>query len=102
MMRNALIDHVRAKRSNKRSHHKVELLTNIPDAVQMDVEDLVAAMDRLAQIDAERAHIVEMRYFGGMAIKDIAIVLDISESTVKRRWEAARLWLFDALEQASA
>ena len=39
-----------------------------------------------------------MRYFGGMEIADIAVVLKLSESTVKRRWAAARLWLFEALQ----
>jgi RNA polymerase sigma factor (TIGR02999 family) len=97
MMRRALVEHVRAKRRNKRDHQKVELITNIPDAVNADLEDINTALDDLAKIDRERAEIVEMRYFGGMEIADIAVVLNLSESTVKRRWQAARLWLYEAL-----
>lgn len=102
MMRRVLIDHIRAKNCNKRAHHKVELQTNVADAPDIDFEELNDALDRLALIDAERAQIVEMRYFGGMEIGDIAIVLALSESTVKRRWNAARLWLYDALERKAA
>ncbi len=52
-------------------------------------------------IDPEGADIVEMRYFGGMDIVDIATVLGLSESTVKRRWNAARLWLLEALTDSA-
>lgn len=97
MMRRALLDHVRSKRRLKREHEKVELHTGIGGEPDMELEALNAALDRLAVIDRERADIVEMRYFGGMEISDIATVLDTSESTVKRRWTAARLWLLDAM-----
>ncbi len=51
------------------------------------------ALKDLAEIDAERAQIVEMRFFGGMSTGDIAIVLGVSEPTVKRRWASTRAWL---------
>ena len=98
MMRRALIEHVRAKGRNKRQHQKVELKTNLPDVANADLEEVNEALDQLARIDRERAEIVEMRYFGGMEIADIAVVLKLSESTVKRRWQAARLWLYEALQ----
>jgi RNA polymerase sigma factor (TIGR02999 family) len=98
MMRRALIEHVRAKRTDKRRHQKVELMTNLPDAPNADLDDVNDALERLGRIDPERAEIVEMRYFGGMEIADIAVVLKLSESTVKRRWQAARLWLYEALQ----
>lgn len=98
MMRRALVDHVRAKRADKRYHQKVSLITNLPGAASTDLEEVNDVLERLAQIDPERAEIVEMRYFGGMEIADIAAVLKLSESTVKRRWQAARLWLFQALQ----
>lgn len=98
MMRRALIDHVRAKRRAKRDHRKVELHTNIPEVGNIDLEEINDALEALGRIDKERADIVEMRYFGGMEIADIAVVLRLSESTVKRRWQAARLWLFEALQ----
>lgn len=97
MMRRALIDHVRAKRRGKRAHHRVELHTGIPGEQNVDLDELDFALERLATIDPVRAEIVEMRYFGGMPLCDIARVLSLSESTVKRRWNAARIWLFEAL-----
>jgi RNA polymerase sigma factor (TIGR02999 family) len=97
MMRRALIDHVRSRGRLKREHQKVELTTGIAGEPDLELESLNEALDRLASIDRERADIVEMRYFGGMEIADIAIVLGLSESTVKRRWNAARLWLLEAL-----
>jgi RNA polymerase sigma factor (TIGR02999 family) len=98
MMRRALVEHVRAKRRGKRDHQKVELVTNIPDAVNANLDEINDALERLSRIDRERAEVVEMRYFGGMEIADIAMVLGLSESTVKRRWQAARLWLYEALQ----
>lgn len=104
MMRRALLDHLRAKRRNKREHQKVELHTGIYGAADIGadigVEALSDALDDLAKIDRERAEIVEMRYFGGMEIAEIAAVMGCSEATVKRRWAAARLWLLDALSEA--
>jgi RNA polymerase sigma factor (TIGR02999 family) len=97
MMRRALLDHVRSRKRLKREHQKVELTTRMADEPNFELEDLNQALERLAAVDAERAAIVEMRYFGGMEIADIAVVLDLSESTVKRRWNAARLWLLEAL-----
>lgn len=97
MMRRALLDYVRAKRADKRAHEKIALSTGIHDEPDLEVEALNAALNRLAIIDHERADIVEMRYFGGMEIADIAVVLGMSESTVKRRWNTARIWLLEAL-----
>lgn len=97
MMRRALIEHVRAKGANKRRHQKVELMTSLPDVANVDLLEINEALTALARVDPERAEIVEMRYFGGMEVADIAVVLSLSESTVKRRWQSARLWLYDAL-----
>ena len=97
MMRRALLDHVRHRRANKREHERVELTTRIAGAPPLELEELCDALDRLAAIDPVRAEVVEMRYFGGMDIPDIAAVLGLSESTVKRRWQGARLWLLEAL-----
>jgi len=97
-MRRVLVDHVRAKQSDKRYHQKVTLTTRIKQERVFDLGALDAAMARLSVIDRERADIVEMRYFGGMSLKDIADVLNLSEATIKRRWVTARAWLVDAME----
>ena len=49
-------------------------------------------------IDEEKADIVELRYFGGLSLDEIAIVKNLSKSTIKRSWRVARLWLLDSLE----
>ena len=48
-------------------------------------------------LDAQLAELVEMRYFGGMTVEDVAHATGMSEPTVKRRWQVARSWLLDAL-----
>jgi len=99
LMRRALIDHARKRRAGKRAHHRVELTTKLPEDPRLDHEELNAALERLAAVDPVHADIVEMRYYGGLSLADIALVLGISESTAKRRWGAARLWLFQALDE---
>lgn len=97
LMRNILVDHARAKQSDKRRHAKVELCTNVEGEQRFDLRSLDSALLRLGAIDPQLMELVEMRYFGGMTIADIAIVFGLSEPTVKRRWQTARAWLTDAL-----
>lgn len=101
-MRRVLIDHARKKNSNKRQHQKVTLISRFGasgvDRLELDV--LEKALIRLSLIDAEKVEIVEMRYFGGMTLEDIAEVKNISLSTVKRNWRVARAWLLNALNEA--
>lgn len=98
LMRNILVDHARARNSNKRLHNKVELNPELDGEQRVDLIALESALLRLGAIDAELAELVEMRYFGGMALGDIACVTGLSEATVKRRWRVARASLADALE----
>ena len=97
MMRNILVDHARLRSADKRRHNKVELCTNIDREERVDLNALDAALIRLGAIDSKLAGLVEMRFFGGMTVADIATVMGGSEATVKRRWSAARAWLADAL-----
>lgn len=97
MMRNILIDYARGKLSDKRHHHKVELTTRVHGAQRLDLNSLESALIRLKAIDEGLMELVEMRYFGGMTIEDIAVVSGLSEATVKRRWLTARAWLADAI-----
>lgn len=97
MMRHILVDHARMKSSGKRRHARVELCTAIDGEQRFDLIQLESALIRLSAIDAQLTELVEMRYFGGMTIADVAIVTGWSEPTVKRRWQTARAWLADAL-----
>jgi len=101
-MRRVLIDNARKKQSDKRQHHKVTLITKVAgagmDKIELDV--LEKSLIRLNVLDADKAEIVELRYFGGMTLEEIAEVKGISASTVKRDWRAARAWLLASLNEA--
>ncbi len=97
-MRRILIDHARKRNSDKRAHKKVTLLTRFEGAPQrLDLDALDKAMIRLKAIDEDKSTIVELRYFGGLSLAEIAEVLGTSESTVKRQWRVTRTWLTDTL-----
>jgi len=64
----------------------------------IDVDALDQALTRLAAFDPEQARIVELRYFGGLTVEEVAEVVGVSPATVKRQWAMARAWLKRALE----
>jgi RNA polymerase sigma factor (TIGR02999 family) len=106
IMRRILVDHARRRRRNKRGSgvavvpldHTPDPAGRAPDA-GIDVEALDEALDRLAELDARQARIVELRYFAGMTVDEISAVLNVSPGTVKRDWTVARAWLFAALRE---
>lgn len=101
-MRRILIDHARKKKSDKRHHHKVTLVTRVEGASQrFDLDLLEKALIRLSVIDPDKVEIVELRYFGGMSLQEISEVVGTSESTVKRQWRVARAWLLDAMTEGA-
>jgi RNA polymerase sigma factor (sigma-70 family) len=63
----------------------------------IDVLDLDAALSRLASFDARKSRVAELRFFAGLTVDEIAGVTGVSPATVKRDWQVARAWLFDAL-----
>jgi RNA polymerase sigma factor (TIGR02999 family) len=97
MMRHILVDHARARSSAKRRHVRVEICTDIDGEQRFDLASLEPALIRLGAMDEQLMEIVEMRYFGGMSVGDVAAVTGLSEPTVKRRWQVARAWLTDTL-----
>jgi len=104
MMRRVLIDHARRKDTDKRQHQKVTLITQIIGGANetVDLLNLEQALIRLQVINPERANIVEMRYFGGLSLEEIAEVLGVSTSTVQRAWRASRAWLRTAISDMSS
>jgi len=100
-MRRVLIDLARARRTAKRGRDAVHvpLDTSLP-APQSPAVDLLAldeALVALAQLDARKAEVVELRFFGGLTNEETAAVLLISTDTVLRDWKLARAWLFRRL-----
>ncbi len=104
LMREVLVDHARRRQSIKRDGgERVTLFTNLPaQGQELDVLDLENALQRLEAIAPDKARIVELRYFGGLSIEETAEAMDLSPATVKRHWQIARIWLFDALSGGDA
>ena len=103
MMRRILVDHARAANAEKRGGDKV--FVPLENAMAAAIEfpahllDLHRALERLAQVDQHRAHIVELRFFGGLSVEEIAEITGVSPRTVDRQWRAARAWLSRALAE---
>lgn len=97
VMRQVLVDHARKKLTEKRRHEQVTLVTAIAEDPPIDLIELDLLMEELGQIDPERVRLVEMRFFGGMTIEEIAEATGSSPATVKRRWTATRAWLYHRL-----
>jgi RNA polymerase sigma-70 factor (ECF subfamily) len=98
MMRRILVDHARRKQAFKRDGFIGEPLTlsNVADPAggeDVDVLSLHEALSDLAALDARQAEVVEMRFFGGLTIDEIATAIDMSPATVKRELTTARVWL---------
>ena len=97
-MRRVLVDHARRVNAAKRAGIKVSLESALA-CVEKSAELLLLheALDRLATWDARQAQIVEMRFFGGLSLEEIATALGICVRTVKRDWNLARAWLYGEL-----
>ena len=97
VMRHVLVDHAREKAAQKRggTRQRVPLADDVALSPERE-EDILAldeALNVLAEVDEQRATVVELRFFSGMTVKEVAHVLGVSESTVGREWAATRLWL---------
>jgi RNA polymerase sigma-70 factor, ECF subfamily len=102
-MRQILVDYARSRNYAKRGAgaQKVSLDETAILAKDRAVE-LVAlddALQSLAAIDLRKSQIVELRYFGGLSVEEIAEVLEISPATVTRHWNAAKVWLMRAISK---
>lgn len=103
-MRRILVDHARRRDAAKRMDGGVRVvLDDVLDTLQGPLPDerllaLDEALTRLEALDPRQARVVELRFFAGLPIEDVAATLDVSPGTVKREWAAARAWLYDALQ----
>ena len=106
MMRRILVDFARDRQYLKRGGGalQVSLSEAAGFAVHRDT-DLVAldeALTTLAEIDARKVKIVEMRFFAGLSVEEVAEVLKVSKETVMRDWRLAKVWLLRELEREAA
>lgn len=97
ILRQAMIDAIRQRRARKRQAPDVAIAGMDSDP-GFDVEALDAALVRLEAVSPDMARLVELRFFVGLSVPEIAKLWQESESTVKRRWKAARLWLASELQ----
>lgn len=102
LMRNILVDHARKNIADKRGGDGYKLsLCDIPDLAKEKDLDLIAlddALTILSTIDPQQSRIVELKYFAGLDMEEIAEVLSISTATISRDWKIAKLWLLHQLD----
>jgi RNA polymerase sigma factor (TIGR02999 family) len=104
LMRQILVDYARARLAKKRDGGcRVTLVEDLAVAEPGEIDVLAVddALSRLAALDAQQARVVELRYFGGLSIRETSQALGISEATVKRDWATARAWLHREIESVS-
>jgi len=101
LMRRIMVDHARARHALKRDAGAIRVTLDETALVTEErAEELLAldeALEKLAEFDRRRCEIVEMRYFGGLTIEEIAEVLKVHPNTVMRDWKAAKAWLYAEL-----
>ena len=102
VMRNILVDHARSRQAAKRGgeQFRVSFDSDRQGSTDSGIKFLAVheALERLAIFDAQKAQIVELRFFGGLSIEEAAEVLGIGHATVERDWKLARAWLKRELE----
>jgi len=109
IMRRILVDSARARLSARRGghlqredHSDAPDLDQLPDLSSHRDGELVAiheALHDLAVIDARKARVIELRFFGGMSVDETAVVLTVSPQTVMRDWKLAKAWLTRELKK---
>ncbi|MEO7659743.1 MAG: sigma-70 family RNA polymerase sigma factor [Pyrinomonadaceae bacterium] len=97
VMRNILVDHARKHQAEKRGGENRKL--SLDEAIEfyrerdLNLVELDEALTNLEALDPDQSRIVELKFFGGLKIDEIASLLDVSEATVNREWHKAKMWL---------
>ncbi|CAN5407409.1 sigma-70 family RNA polymerase sigma factor [soil metagenome] len=96
MMRRILVNYAEGHNAKKRNEgHTLISLDDAEVAAESEIDLIFLdnALKELVEFDPVQAHVVELKFFGGLTNEETAEVMDISESTVKREWRMARAWL---------
>jgi RNA polymerase sigma factor (TIGR02999 family) len=97
MMRRILVNYAISRKAQKRGEGETLLSLDqamqLPDRKNLDLLLLDQVLNRLAEFDPTQARIVELRFFAGLSNEEVAEVLGVSDSTVKREWRSAKAWL---------
>jgi len=106
LMRQILVDHARAHNAAKRGGLQTKLTLDeardLPDGNAVEIVALDSALENFGQLYLRKSQVVELKFFGGLDAKEIAEVLQVSEKTVLRDWNFAKLWLCRELSQNAA
>lgn len=102
-MRSILVDHARSRNRGKRGGDWHRVTLEAADATPasehgVPVDAIDDALVALAECDPRKAHLVELRFFGGLTAEEAAEVLGIARSTAAEEWRVARAWLYERLE----
>ena len=96
-MRRILVNYAKAKKAQKRGEGATLLsldeIVSFPNKQNIDLVVLDEAINQLAEMDEQQAKIVELKFFGGLTVEEIAEVLGVSVRTIGREWRAAKAWL---------
>ena len=105
VMRHVLVDYARAHHAKQRHGDlkRVEMQDDLAISTDKleEVLSLDEALKRLESLHPRQGKVVELRYFGGLSVEQIASLLEVSPRSVKRDWSLARIWLFRELKQGS-
>lgn len=105
VMRRVVVDYARKRRRVKRGggtpHLSLDEAALLTPSQAPQVLELDEALHRLAAVDERKSRVVEMRYFGGLSVEEVAAVLGVSENTVISDWAVAKAWLRRELESQS-
>jgi RNA polymerase sigma-70 factor, ECF subfamily len=102
LMRRILVDFARDRKSLKRGDDALHVSLNQAAFVVERSSDLVAldeALTSLAEMDERKARVVEMRFFAGLSVEEVAELLKVSKETVMRDWRLAKVWLLRELHE---
>jgi RNA polymerase sigma factor (TIGR02999 family) len=102
LMRRILVEHARRhniKRGRDVRHVPLDEAVVVSADSDVDLVALDDALNALARVDARKAQVVEMRFFGGLSVDETAVVLKVSPVTVRRDWSSAKIWLHRELRR---
>jgi len=102
IMRRILINHARKhlrfKRGGGGEKISIDRVALVSEPRAAELISLDIALEELAQIDAQKSRIVEMKFFGGLTTEEIAEIEKVSTRTIEREWRSARAWLYDTMK----
>jgi RNA polymerase sigma factor (TIGR02999 family) len=97
-MRNILVEHARKRKAEKRGKGVEHLNVDDVSLLSKEMSELLDLLDealkKLARFDEQKAQIVQLRYFGGFTLEEVASIMELSQTKVEREWRLTRAWLY--------